>query len=286
MSSIGGQAVIEGVMIRNDDIIATAVRTPEGKIKTKKEKIHSWAKKFRKIYFIRGIINLVETLIIGIKTLNYSANIAAGQTTEKEKPISTTYLIITMLIALAVALFVFKFIPLTIAQYFSKHVSDNNYLFNIVDGLVKIAIFVGYVMFISTMKDVKRVFQYHGAEHKAVNCHERGEKANIENCKKYSTIHLRCGTSFIITVLAISIIVYIFIPKELSFTQKLIWRITLLPAIAGISYEIIKIGSKYEKSTISKILTYPGKLIQKITTKEPDEKQLEVAIAALKEATT
>ena len=285
MSSIGGQAVIEGVMIRNDDVIATAVRTPEGKIKTKKEKINSITKKFKKIYFIRGIINLVETLIIGIKTLNYSANIAAGQKTEKEKPIKTGYLIMVMLIALAVALFVFKFIPLTIAQYFSKHVSSNNYLFNIVDGLVKISIFVGYVMFISTMKDVKRVFQYHGAEHKAVNCHEAGEKVNTENCKKHSTIHLRCGTSFIITVLAISIVVYIFIPKELSFGQKLVWRIILLPAIAGISYEIIKIGSKYEKSILSRVLTYPGRLIQKITTKEPDEKQLEVAIAALKEAT-
>ncbi|MFH1211203.1 MAG: DUF1385 domain-containing protein [archaeon] len=286
MSSIGGQAIIEGVMIRNEDIIATAVRTPEGKIKTKKEKIKSWAKKYRKVFFIRGIINLVESLTIGIKELNYSANIAAGQTSEKEKPISTTTLIITLLVAFAATLFIFKFIPLLAAQYFSKHVSDNNYLFNIVDGVVKAGIFLGYLLAMSRMKDVRRVFQYHGAEHKAVNCHEHGEKVNLENCKKYSTIHLRCGTSFLITVLIISIIVYIFIPKELTFWQKLTWRILLLPVIAGIGYEIIKLGSKYEKSTFSKIITSPGRLIQKITTKEPDEKQLEVAIAAVKEATT
>lgn len=286
MGNLGGQAIIEGVMIRNEDVVATAVRNPEGEIVTKKEKINSFAKKFRKAYFIRGVVNLVESLIIGIKTLNYSANIAAGQKTEKEKPISTGYMAITLIIALAFALFLFKFIPLTIAQYFSSHVSENNYLFNIVDGLVKIAIFIGYVLFISRMKDVKRVFQYHGAEHKAVNCYEAKEKVNLENCKKYSTIHLRCGTSFVITVLAISIVVYIFIPKELSFSSKLFWRIMLLPVIAGISYEILKIGSKYEKSIFSKILTSPGRLIQKITTKEPDEKQLEVAITALKESVT
>jgi uncharacterized protein YqhQ len=282
---IGGQAIIEGVMIRNEDIIATAVRTPEGKIKTKKEKIHSWAKKFKKIFFLRGVVNLIESLVIGIKTLNYSANIAAGQTSEKEKPIGTTTMIITLLVAFLATLVLFKFIPLTIAQYFSNHISNNNYLFNIVDGLVKITIFLAYILAMSRMKDIKRVFQYHGAEHKAVNCHEHGEKVTLENCKKYSTIHLRCGTSFLITVLIISIIVYIFIPKELTFWQKLTWRIILLPVIAGIGYEILKLGSKYEKSTISKIMTWPGRLIQRITTQEPDEKQLEVAIAALKEAT-
>jgi uncharacterized protein YqhQ len=286
MSSIGGQAVIEGVMIRNQDLVATAVRTPEGKIVTKKEKIKPISKTLRKVMFIRGILSLIESLTIGIKTLNYSANIAAGQKTEKEKPIKTGYLVISMLVALAVALFIFKFIPLTVAQYFSNHVSNNNYLFNIVDGLVKIAIFLGYILFIARMKEMRRVFQYHGAEHKAVNCYDKGEKVNIENCKKYSRIHLRCGTSFIITVLVISIIVYIFIPRDLSFAQKLFWRILLLPAIAGISYEILKLGSKYEKSMFSRILTSPGRLIQKITTKEPDEKQLEVAITALKEATS
>ncbi len=286
MSSVGGQAVIEGVMIRNDDIIATAIRTPEGKIKTKKEKIDFLGKKFKKIYIIRGVINLVETLIVGIKTLNYSANIAAGQKTEKEKPVSTTMLVIMMLIAFAFALFLFKFIPLTIAQFFSKYVNSNNYLFNLVDGFIKIAIFIGYLLFIARMKDVKRLFQYHGAEHKAVNCYEAKEKVTIKNCKKYTTIHLRCGSSFILTVLVISIIVYIFIPKELSFGWKLLTYLLLLPAIAGISYEIIKISSKYEKSLFSRIMTWPGKMVQKISTKEPDEKQLEVAIAALKEATT
>jgi len=285
MASIGGQAVIEGVMIRNQDLVATAIRNPEGKIVTKKEKIKPISKPLRKVVFIRGIVNLIESLTIGIKTLNYSANIAAGQKTEKEKPIKTGYLVISMLVALAVALFIFKFIPLTIAQYFSNHINNNNYLFNIVDGLVKIAIFIGYILFVARMKEMRRVFQYHGAEHKAVNCYEKGEKVTIENCKKYSTVHLRCGTSFVITVLMISIVVYIFIPKELSFGMKLLWRILLLPIIAGISYEILKIGAKHEKSKFSRIMASPGRLIQKITTKEPDEKQLEVAITALNEAT-
>lgn len=283
--SIGGQAIIEGVMIRNEDVIAIAVRTPEGKIKTKKEKVKSWATKFKKAYLVRGVVNLAESLVIGIKTLNYSASIAAGEKPEKGKG-GITYMIVALLIALAMVVFVFKYIPLLIAQYFSKHVSSNNYLFNIVDGVIKIGIFITYLLVISRMKEVRRVFQYHGAEHKAVNCYEAGEKVSIENCKKYSTVHLRCGTSFVITVLAISIIVYIFIPKELSLGWKLFWRIALLPVIAGISYEIIKLGSKYEKSTFSRIITSPGRLIQGITTKEPDEKQMEVAITALREATS
>ncbi len=286
MSNLGGQAIIEGVMIRNQDVVATAVRNPEGSIITKKDKIKPISKRLRKVYFARGVVNLIESLTVGIKTLNYSANIAAGHKAGKEKPINSTYIIVTIIVALAAALFIFKFIPLAIAQYFSRYVSSNNYLFNVVDGVVKIGIFLGYVLFVSRMKDMRRVFQYHGAEHKAVNCYEKGEKVTIENCKKYSTIHLRCGTSFIMTVLAISIIVYIFIPKDLGFVEKLFWRILLLPVIAGISYEMIKLGSKYENSVFSNILTAPGRLVQRITTQQPDEKQMEVAIAALKEATT
>lgn len=285
MTSIGGQAVIEGVMIRNEDTIATAVRTPEGNIITKKEKIKPLlGKKIKKVYLIRGAVNLAEMLIIGIKTLNYSANIAAGE--QEEKPVKTTHIAITLIAALALTLFIFKFIPLLIAQYFSKHVTQNNYAFNFVEGGIKIAIFLAYLLAISRMKEIKRMFQYHGAEHKAVNCYESGKNVDIENCKKYSTIHTRCGTSFIITVLIISIVIYMFIPKELSFIEKLAWRITLLPVIAGISYEIIKLSSKYEKSVITKMMAIPGRLIQKITTKEPDDKQLEVAIKALKEALT
>lgn len=284
MTSIGGQAIIEGVMIRNEDLVAIAIRTPEGNIITKKEKIKPLlGKKIKKVYLIRGAVNLAEMLIIGIKTLNYSANIAAGQK-EEEKPVKTTHLVITLIAALALTLFIFKFIPLLLAQYFSKNITQNNYAFNLIEGGIKIIIFLGYLLAISRMKEIRKMFQYHGAEHKAVNCYEAKKEVNIENCKKYSTVHTRCGTSFIITVLIISIIVYMFIPKELSFIEKFAWRIILLPAIAGISYESIKLSSKYEKSITTRVMAIPGRLIQKITTQEPSEKQLEVAITALKEA--
>lgn len=276
MDYVGGQAVIEGVMMRYKNSIATAV-LKNNKIIVKKEKI-----KFKgsKTPFVRGIINLVETLYIGIKTLNYSAEM---QIDKKEKSSSFT-LTFSVIISVILALFLFKFIPLYITKLADKIINLSSISFNILDGIVKILIFLLYVYLISKLKEIKKIFQFHGAEHKVVNCYESGKKLTPKNIKNFSTAHKRCGTTFILLVLIISIFVYIFIPKTMPFYMNLALRILLLPVIASISYEILKMNAKYN-NLITKILTKPGLLIQKITTKEPDNKQIEVAIKALKAVT-
>lgn len=272
---VGGQAVIEGVMMRNGDNIAIAVRDPEKNIQVEKLKIHVPEVK---IPIVRGVINLVYMMYIGVKSLNYSSNLAMKEEGDKKE---NPYLsIIVLIFGLALAIGLFKFLPLGVAELVDRQFSINNYLYNIVDGVVKIVIFIGYILLISRMEDIRRVFQYHGAEHKAVNAFEHND---LENVKSYSTVHRRCGTTFIFLVLFIAIIVYMFIPKDYSFSLKLGLRLLLLPLIAGISYEILKLGGKYESSKFFTVLIYPGLLIQRLTTKEPTDDQIEVAVKALKE---
>ena len=271
---LGGQALIEGVMIKNKDKISIAIRTPKNKIITSKEKI-----KFKetKIPFIRGIINLFVILYIGIKALTFSSNIQMG-TDEK---FSTKEIIFTIFISIIFALIIFKLIPLSLTYFLDKQFNLNNIIFSVIEGIFKIFIFVLYVYVISFSTDVYRIFQYHGAEHKAVRTYESKEKLTISNVQKHSTIHERCGTAFIFLVLFVSIVIYVFIPKNYSFLTKLLLRVLLLPIIAGISYELLRFGAKYK---FMRIFNYPGMLIQKITTKEPDDKQVEVAIKAVKNA--
>ena len=278
--TIGGQAVIEGVLMRTKDRVAIAIRKPNQKIKIKKLKIKPFQNKFFKLPLIRGIIALIETLIIGIKALNYSANENLEETEKKkQEKISPIYFIITAIFSLILALAIFKFIPLLITQALTnKTLIKNKILFNIIEGLLKIIILFVYILTISRMKDIQRIFQYHGAEHKVVNCYENKLPLTPQNIKKFSTIHKRCGTSFIILVLIVSIIIYSFLPNDITFIQKLTYRILLLPLIAAISYEIIKIK---RHNFLTKLLIYPGTLLQKLTTKEPDEKQMEVAVKAL-----
>lgn len=270
---IGGQALIEGVLMRNKEKISIAVRKGK-KIITKKETI-----KFKesKTPFIRGITNLISTMYVGMKALNYSANIQIGKKEKENKFLN----VITILIAVVFALFLFKFIPLFLTQLIDNKLKFSSVSFNITDGLIKLIILVSYIYIISRMKDIKRVFQYHGAEHKTVNCYESKMPLTIKNVKKFSTVHKRCGTTFIFLVIFTSIIVYIFIPKEYSFSLKLLLRIIFLPIIASISYEILKLSAKYD-NIITKTITSPGLLIQKLTTNEPDNKQIEVAIKSLK----
>src|SRR3989344_317708 len=230
---VGGQAVIEGVMMRNGDNIAIAVRDPEKKIQVKKLKIH--VPEF-KIPIVRGMVNLVYMMYIGVKSLNYSSNVVLQEDGKKESPYLS---VIILIVGLVLGVGLFKFLPLGIAELIDREFSINNYFYNIIDCVVKIIIFIGYIFLISKMKDIRRVFQYHGAEHKVVNTFESKEELNIENIKKYSTVHRRCGTTFIFLVLFIAIIIYMFI--------------------------------------------HPGLLIQKLTTKEPSDDQIEVAIRALKE---
>ena len=271
---VGGQAVIEGVMMRYKDNLATAV-SKKNKIIVKKEKIKF---KSSKIPFIRGIINLIETLYIGVKTLNYSAEM---QLEKKEKKSSSSMMVFSLIFAFVFALFLFKFMPLYLTRFIDKFLNMNSILFNLLDGIIKISIFILYIHIISKMSDIKKVFQYHGAEHKAVNCYESGLKLNVKNVKKFSTVHKRCGTTFILLVLTVSIIVYMFIPKTLPFSMNLLLRILLLPFIASISYELLRLNARYDNMITGTLVT-PGLLLQKMTTKEPNDKQINVALKALK----
>jgi len=272
---VGGQAVIEGVMMKRKDKIAIAIRSPNKKILVKKEK-SNFPKV--KIPFIRGMFALVETLYIGMKSLNFSTKVALQEEGEK----SSFYTVIAIILALIFALFLFKFVPLSIVYLIDKLIPLSNITFNLIDGLLKILILVGYIYVISFMKDIQRVFQYHGAEHKAVNCYEAKQPLTVKNVKKFSCLNPRCGTSFIIVVLILSILFYSFIPKDYSFFSKLILRIILLPLIASVAYEFIRLSGKYKNNILLKILSIPGLAIQKMTAKEPEKKQIEVAIKALK----
>jgi len=282
MESVGGQAVIEGVMLKSGSKIATAVRDPKGNIKVETSRKVSLTKKYKllNLPFIRGTIILFESLIIGLKALNDSANVAIEEDNKKEK-LSPWAIFSTIIFSVVFALVLFKLVPLGIAQLTASYNPElgNRYFFNIIEGLSKILILVLYIYIISFMSDIKRVFQYHGAEHKVVNAYENND---LKNVKKYSRIHLRCGTSFVIFVLFISIIVYMFIPMDLSFWTKYGIRILLLPFIAGISYEILRLSPKYEKYFLFKIIISPGLLLQRLTTREPDDDQIEVAKHALK----
>jgi uncharacterized protein YqhQ len=271
---IGGQAVIEGVLMKNDDKVAIAVRRPNKQIALKKERMHPLSKKLKFLAwpFFRGTVNLVETLVMGIHALNYSASQAVEGEDEK---ISKSEFAFTTILAVVIAVGIFIILPL----YLTKLTKTTGVMFNLIDGVIRIALFLIYILAISAMKDVRRLFQYHGAEHKTVNCYESGEKITPANVKKYSTLHRRCGTTFLLIVFVISIIVFSFVTSDKMWV-KFVARILLLPVIAGLSYEILKLGAKYPHNFLLNILVYPGLGLQKITTREPDKRQIEVAIKA------
>ncbi|MFO8015805.1 MAG: DUF1385 domain-containing protein [Candidatus Woesearchaeota archaeon] len=280
----GGQAIIEGVMMRTRDRLAMAVRKEDGSIKLKERKFVPISDRHKVLGwpFVRGIINLGEMLVVGIKALTYSANEAMD---ELEEDITLIQLVVSLVVAIGFALLLFKFVPLLLTQLLTNRVSamqDYYALFNIVDGIIKIGLFAAYIFFISYMEDIHRVFQYHGAEHKTVNCYEAGKKVNVKNARKFSTLHPRCGTSFILIVLVISIFIYSFIPQSFGFWLKLLSRIILLPFIAGVAYEILKLSDVMKDSRIFNALLSPGLLIERLAVREPDDKQLEVAVKAMK----
>lgn len=274
---IGGQAVIEGVMMRNKEKIAIAVRK-KNKIKVKRERIKPISKnfKFLKWPFFRGIYNLVEMLVIGIKALVWSADQAVEK---KEEKIGSWELFLTFFIATAVTILLFLALPLFLTKLLVK---SHGIFFNFIDGIFRIFIFIFYVYAISLMKDVRRVFEYHGAEHKAVHCYEKNKKLTVKNCREYSTAHIRCGTSFLVIVLIISILIFSLVVSN-SFLIKFLSRIFLIPVIIGISYEILKILERYQKNFLIRLIAAPGLWVQGLTTREPNNRQLEVAIRALKE---
>jgi uncharacterized protein YqhQ len=295
---VGGQAVFEGVMMRAPNSYSIAVRRSDQSISVKKETLPQPAdrKKAWKWPILRGMATLGQALVLGIRALKFSTDQALEDLakTEKDqsgegqgkksKELSSWVIGLNILLALVFFVLLFKLLPLFLANLLKNHfpIFGNPLLFSLVDGIVRMAIFLGYILGIAQLKDIRRVFEYHGAEHKVVFTFEAGDSLTIENARGYSTLHPRCGTSFLMVVMLISIIVYAFIPFD-SFLWKLLSRIILIPFIAGISYEIIRYSAK-RKSQIFKWLTLPGIWLQKVTTREPGDDQLEIAIRALHEA--
>jgi len=275
--AFGGQAVIEGVMIRSRKHMVICVRRPNGEILTKTEEIKSLSERYRilKIPFLRGILALFETLYLGVKGLYFSANVSLEEEDEKIEP---KEMAITFVIAIALAILLFSIAPFFLTTLFSLE----GLIFNVVEGVIRIAIFLLYLGAVSLVGEFKRVFQYHGAEHTAINAHEAGVELNATNAKKYSRLHPRCGTSFLFIVFLISILLFSLMPSQ-DLVTRLSYRIILIPVIASISYEILKISDRYKESTIMKILTIPGLGIQCLTTRKPDEDMIEVALKAVQE---
>ena len=269
---LGGQAVIDGVMMKSKSRVSVAVRA-KGKIRKKRFRIGK-RDLIPKIPFVRGVVELYDIMVLGTKALLWSADIAAGEEGEK---LSVFEIFLTFLFAIAGVVVIFVAIPLLLTKMIIK---DNSVLFALIDGAFRLIVFIIYLMAIGLMKDIRHLFQYHGAEHKAVFCYEHGLKLTTKNVKKFSPLHPRCGTSFLVIVIAISIILFAFITDQ-RWWVKFAWRIILIPVVAGISYEILKLSDKYRKNIIMNALIKPGLWVQKLTTRQPTEKQIEVAIAAL-----
>ena len=287
-SNIGGQAVLEGVMMKNGDQYAVAVRKPDGEIALQKEVydgIVKW-KKLTKIPFVRGIFSFVDSLVLGMKTLSYSASFfeeeEEEELTEKEaaKKEKQENLImgITMACSVVIAVAIFMVLPYLLSNLLKPFV-PGRFARTVIEGIVRIVLFIAYILLISKMKDIQRVFMYHGAEHKCINCIEHGMDLTVENVRKSSKQHKRCGTSFLFFVLFVSIIVCFFITTE-SPVLRVLLRIALLPVIAGISYEIIRLAGNTEHPVVE-LLSKPGLALQNLTTKEPDDDMIEVAICSV-----
>lgn len=274
---LGGQAVIEGVMMKSSKFYAVAVRKNNGKIVIDHKKWESITQKLKifNLPILRGVISLFEMMVLGIRTLTYSANLSAE---DMDENLSTWEIIATITISLGFSVLLFLVIPLFLSSLITE---DTGIFFNILDGVIRILMFLGYVLLIGQMKDVKRLFQYHGAEHKTVHAHEAKVPLTVKNVKKYSVLHPRCGTSFVFLVLTVSIFVFSFVTPT-TLLEKFLSRILLMPFIAGLSYEILKISAKKKDNFFFKMIVFPGLMIQKLTTKEPSDNQLEVSIESIK----
>jgi uncharacterized protein YqhQ len=289
--SIGGQAVLEGVMMRSPHAFTVAVRKggkPGAEIALLKETIQPIGERYPllKKPVLRGSVVLFEAMVLGVRALNFSANEAIEDDDGKKEEISPLALAGTMVLALAFALGLFLALPLLLTQLLGNQYTafKGNVLFNLTDGAIRVGLFLGYVSGISFMKDIRRVFEYHGAEHKAIGAFEAGEPLTVENARKYTCIHPRCGTSFLMVVMVLSIMLFSLIPASWPLWAKAASRIVLMPLIAGLSYEFIKYSAKQRGNKFIEALIYPGLLLQRLTTREPSDDQLEVAIKAMDEA--
>ncbi len=276
----GGQAVIEGVMIRGRTSVVTAVRRPNGEITVDVKPLPSLTtNRLRRAPLLRGVVILIEAMVLGIKSLLYSANIAMEEE-EEEIPTKAIWGMIASAVVLVVVLFFIA--PLFLTKLANNYI-PNTVVFHIVEGVIRLAIFIAYLKVISLLPDIKRVFTYHGAEHKTVNAYEAGVPMEVEAIKPYSTAHVRCGTSFLFLVLVIAIFIFSFVGREILWLM-IGARIVLIPVIMGLGYEVIYFGARHTNNWFMKIIMAPGLLMQSLTTGEPDDRQMEVAIAAMNKA--
>lgn len=288
-ATIGGQAVIEGVMMRNGNDYAVAVRKPDQTIEVKKDQFIGLNAKWhmKKVPIIRGVLAFIDSLVLGMSTLTYSASFYEDEEeTEKEKDkdkdkdgkSDAVFMGLTVALSVVIAVVLFMLTPFFISSLFGKVIKSPMTL-AVIEGLIRIAIFFIYIVAISQMKDIQRVFMYHGAEHKTINCIEHGAELTPENAAKYSRLHKRCGTSFLLIVMVVSIICFMFIRVD-NMALKIVLRVILVPVIAGVSYEVIQWAGRSESCLVN-IVSKPGLMLQKLTTREPDLEMLEVAIASI-----
>lgn len=278
---VGGQAVIDGVMMRSPNWYSVAIRKQSGEVDVKLFPIISIVKKYpiAKAPLIRGIVAFIENLILGFKSLVYSAEKISIAEEREEVKISGFQMTISIIIALILAIGIFFVLPTYLGKFVYKFIS-NVFLYNLIEGLIRFAILLLYIILVSLLKDIRTLFEYHGAEHKTLHAYEAGDELTYENANKYSTLHMRCGTALLMIVVFISILIFSILGEQ-TLIQRVIYRIVLIPLIIGISYEFIKLAGKFPESKILKIVSIPGLLFQKLTTRNPSEEQLEVVIVAL-----
>lgn len=284
-SGIGGQAVMEGVMMKNKDHYAVAVRKPDGNIEVKKEEfkgISSKCKLFR-VPFIRGIFSFIDSLTLGMSTLTYSASFYEEEedtkkTEQEKKKSDTVFNVITIMISVILAVGIFMVVPFYLSQLLEKVISSKT-LVIFLEGVIRLLIFIIYIVLISFMKDIKRVYMYHGAEHKCINCIEHGMPLTVDNVRISSKEHKRCGTSFMLLVMCISILILMLVRFD-SRILRLVARIVLIPVIASISFELLRLAGTKE-NVFTNVISKPGLLLQRLTTKEPDDSMIEVGIASV-----
>ncbi len=297
--AVGGQAVIEGVMMRAPSNITIAVRKTDGSIKVRVKKYKTLTQRFSwlNLPILRGVINLFEMMAVGTEAINFSANESLEEFDEEKdkdkkpsklgKILEVLMFIFSIVIALGISLFLFKVLPLSLTTYLDgqfQPIHDNFMLFNFIDGLIKMSVFLSYIFILSRFKSFRRIFEYHGAEHKSIRNYESKKPLTTINARQESRFHPRCGTSFILIVFVISIIFYTFVPKQDDFLTNLLLRIAVLPFIAGISYEYLKFSAKHSDNTLVQAMIAPGLWFQRLTTQEPNDKQLEVGLKSLQDS--
>jgi len=279
--AFGGQAVMEGVMIRSKEHLVMCVRQPNKKIVTKTEETHSLSEKYRflKIPFVRGILALIETLFSGIKGIYFSANAAFGEDEDEEVILNPKEIAVIVAFSIGLSVLLFSVAPFFVSLLLNL---GKGVLFNIGEGVVRLTFLLAYLSVISRLGDFKRILKYHGAEHASINAYEAGVELNVENVRKYSRFHARCGTSFLLIVSVISILIFSLLPSN-DLMTRFSYRIVFIPVISSISYELLRLSDRYKNSVIVRALVAPGLILQRFTTRQPDDDMIEVAITAVKE---